>query len=394
VDTPRHETALILSGGGARAAYQVGALRALAELAPRGSALPFPVLCGTSAGAINAVTLAIHADDFRLGVARLIRWWRHVRSHDVYRTDLGSLSRHGMRWLAGVLTGKPGPAEAASMLDNAPLGDLLRGAIDFDRLDGQVADGALHAISINATSYSTGLAVSFFQGNDALRPWRRMRREGHRDRLGVGHLLASTAIPFVFPAAQLGDDWYMDGSVRQLTPLSPALHLGARRVLVLAVGQFSGQREKPADVRSYPSFAQTVGHALSTIFLDNLCADLERLNQLNRIVGAAREDVLARHGIVASHVDALVLSPSQDLGDAAMSHAHRLMGGVRHLLAGLGSTQGTGANLASYLLFEPEYVRTMLDLGYEDAMARRDEIEAFLGGTRPADPVATSRVPA
>lgn len=382
MDTPRHETALILSGGGARAAYQVGALRALAELAPRGSPLPFPVLCGTSAGAINAVTLAIHAGDFRLGVARLIRWWRQVRSHDVYRTDIGSLSRHGMRWLAGVLTGKPGPSEAASMLDNAPLAELLRGAIAFERLDAQIAAGALHAISINATSYSTGLAVTFFQGNESLQPWRRMRREGHRDRLSVEHLLASTAIPFVFPAAKLGADWYMDGSVRQLTPLSPALHLGARRILVLAVGQFSGQREKPTDVHAYPSFAQTAGHALSTIFLDNLCADLERLSQLNRLVGIAHEDVLARHGMQTIHVDALVLSPSQDLGDAAMAHAHRLVGGVRHLLAGLGSTQGTGANLASYLLFEPEYVHTMLDLGYEDAMARRDEIEAFLAGSR------------
>lgn len=379
----RHVTALILSGGGARAAYQVGALRALAELSPRGSPLPFPVLCGTSAGAINAVTLAIHADDFRLGVARLTRWWRRVRYEDVYRADFRSISRHGMRWLAGVLTGRPAPAEAASMLDNEPLARFLGDAIDFGRLDAQIASGALHAIAVNATSYSSGFAITFFQGADALRPWRRTRREGRRDRLGLGHLLASTAIPFVFPAAPLGGDWYMDGSVRQLTPLSPALHLGARRLLVLSVGQFAGQQVKPAGLPSYPSFAQTAGHALSSIFLDNLAADLERLDHINRVAGAVRDDVLASHGIDLGHVDAFVLSPSRDLGESAMDHAGRLPGGVRALLRGLGSTQGTGANLTSYLLFDPVFVRMMLDLGYADAMARREELRAFLGGSWP-----------
>lgn len=384
MDAARHETALILSGGGARAAYQVGALRALAEISPRGAPLPFPVLCGTSAGAINAMTLAIHADDFRLGVARLTRWWRRVRAEDVYRTDLRSLSRHGMRWLAGVLTGKPGPADAASMLDNAPLQRLLGDVLEFERLDAQVASGALRAVAINATSYSSGFAITFFHGADALEPWRRTRREGRRDRLGVDHLLASTSIPFVFPAARLGSDWYMDGSVRQLTPLSPALHLGAKRLLVLAVGQFAGQRATPAGPPGYPSFAQTVGHALSTIFLDNLGADLERLNQLNRVAGVVSDEVLAHHGIALGHVDAFVLAPSRDLGEAAMSYADRLPGGVRYLLRGLGSTQGTGANLTSYLLFDPAFVRTMLDLGYADAMARRGELEAFLAGDRGA----------
>lgn len=375
--------ALVLSGGGARAAYQVGALRALAELAPRGSPLPFPVLCGTSAGAINAVTLAVHADDFRCGVARLTRWWRRIRADDVYRTDLASLSRHGMRWLAGVLTGRPGPDEAASMLDNAPLARLLRDAIDFGRLDGRVGSGALRAIAINATSYSSGFAVTFYQGAETLAPWRRTRREGRRSRLGVEHLLASTAIPFVFPAAQVGGDWYMDGSVRQLTPLSPALHLGARRLLVLAVGGFAGQRVSSSDPARYPSFAQTAGHALSTIFLDNLGADLERLTQLNRIVGAVPRDALASRGISLGHVDAFVLSPSRDLGAAAMAHAHRLPGGVSTLLRGLGSTEGSGANLTSYLLFDPAFVQAMLDLGYADAMARRNELEAFLHGPGP-----------
>jgi NTE family protein len=376
-----HETALILSGGGARAAYQVGALRALAKLMPRGRALPFPILCGTSAGAINAATLAVHADDFRRGVARLTQWWRRVRPHDVYRADLSTLSRHGMRWLADVVTGRPGPDEAASMLDNAPLGHLLHGAIDFASLDARIREGTLHALAINATSYSTGYATTFFAASDSAAPWRRTRREGRRAKLSVDHLLASTAIPFVFPAVRLDDDWYMDGSVRQQTPLSPALHLGARRVLVLAVGQFAGQRAPSASPPGYPSFAQTAGHALSTIFLDNLGADLERLHQLNRLASVCTPDAIARRGLTLGHVDAFVLAPSHDLGEIARLYADRLPAGVRYLLRGFGSTRGTGANLTSYLLFEPGFIRALLKLGYDDAMARREELEAFLAGT-------------
>ncbi|MEO8485620.1 MAG: patatin-like phospholipase family protein [Betaproteobacteria bacterium] len=373
-----HETALILSGGGARAAYQVGALRALAKLTPRGRPLPFPILCGTSAGAINAATLAIHADDFRRGVARLIRWWRRVRTADVYRADLATLSRHSMHWLADVLIGRAGPAEAASMLDSAPLGRLLRDAIDFSRVDARIRDGSLHALAINATSYSTGFAITFFAGATTAQPWRRMRREGRRAELGVDHLLASTAIPFVFPAVAIDDDWYMDGSVRQSTPLSPALHLGARRVLVLAVGQFAGQRNAPTHHPGYPSFAQTAGHALSTIFLDNLGADLERLHQINRLASVTTPDEIARRGLKVGHVDAFVLAPSRDVGEIALAFAAQLPGGVRYLLRGFGSTRGTGANLTSYLLFEPGFVRALLALGYADAMARREELEAFL----------------
>lgn len=375
------ETALILPGGGARAAYQVGALRALARLTPRGGPLPFPVLCGTSAGAINAATLAIHADDFRRGVARLVRWWRRLKTGDIYETDLGQLSGHGMRWLASVLTGRPGPEGAASMLDSAPLRSLLGSALEFERIGANVRSGALHALAINATSYSTGFAISFYQGQLSADPWRRTRREGRRSEIGVDHLLASTAIPFVFPAVRIGTDWFMDGSVRQLTPLSPALHLGARRVLVLAVGQFAGQQSASPEPPGYPSFAQTAGHALSTVFLDNLGADLERLHQLNRLASVVPAGELARRGIRLGHVDAFVLAPSRDLGEAAMSHAGHLPAGVRYLLRGLGSTRGTGTNLTSYLLFEPGYVRALLKLGYADAMARRDELDAFLAAS-------------
>jgi NTE family protein len=194
--------------------------------------------------------------------------------------------------------------------------------------------------------------------------------------------MASTAIPFIFPAVRIDDDYYMDGSVRQITPLSPALHLGARRMLVIAVGQFAGQRPEPASVAAaYPSFAQVAGHALSSIFLDNLGADLERLAQMNRVVGVlspTRIARIARSGLALAHVDAMVLAPSSDIGTLALGYASRLPAGVRTLLRAFGSTRGTGANLVSYLLFDRRFCRAMLGLGYADAMARRDELEAFL----------------
>jgi NTE family protein len=374
-----HEIAVLLPGGGARAAYQVGALRAVARILGRDTAQPFRVICGTSAGAINAAMLAIHADNFRRGVARLLRWWSTMDVDMIYRADLASVAMHGMRWFGSVLVGAGGPKRAASMLDNAPLRALLQRQFELDRVEAQVQSGVLRALAINATSYTTGHAVTFYQGSPAIAAWRRTRRRGEPAAISIDHLLASTAIPFVFPAARVGDDYFADGSVRQIAPLSPALHLGARRILVVAVGQFTGQQPatSPGLVARYPSFAQMAGHALASIFLDNLGADLERLQRLNHVLHLVPEERRKRHPEIA-HIDAFVLSPSRDLGAMAVPYAARLPMGVRYLLHGLGSTEGSGAGLLSYLLFERRYTRALLDLGFRDAMARRDEIEAFL----------------
>jgi NTE family protein len=374
-----HEIAVVLPGGGARAAYQVGVLRAVARILGRGQRHPFRIICGTSAGAINAATLAVHADSFHRGVARLLRWWRAVEVVHVYRADLASVSLYGMRWLASVLMGAGGPKQAAAMLDNSPLGSVLRGDVDLTRVAQQIRDGELWALAINATSYTTGQAVTFFQGSPAIAAWRRTRRRGVPAMIGIDHLLASTAIPFVFPAGRIGDDYFADGSVRQIAPLSPALHLGARRILVIAVGQFAGQTPtaRQREAPSYPSFAQMAGHALSSIFLDNLGADLERMQRMNQVLRLVPSDIQQRHPELAQ-IDTLVLSPSRDLGALAVPYAKYLPTGVRYLLHGLGSTEGTGASLLSYLLFDKRYTRALLDLGFRDALARRDEISAFL----------------
>jgi NTE family protein len=317
-------------------------------------------------------------------VARLVRWWRKIVVTDVYRGDLLTLARHAARLIGNLGGGGHGPRRAPTLLDNAPLAALLRSGMDLARIETHVASGRLRALGINATSYGTGHAVTFFEAAASVPDWRRARRRGERCRLGIEHLMASTAIPFVFPAARVDADYYMDGSVRQIAPLSPALHLGARRILVLAVGQFTGQapplaNQHPRRARQ-PSIGQIAGHALSSVFLDNLGADLERLYQVNRLLRVLPEHEVAQPDFTASNVDVFVLFPSCDLGTFALRYADRLPRGVRYLLRGHGSTQGTGSNLLSYLLFDREFARALIKLGHDDAMARRDELAGFLSG--------------
>ncbi|MBI3149761.1 MAG: patatin-like phospholipase family protein [Betaproteobacteria bacterium] len=370
-------TGLVLSGGGARAAYQIGALRAITHILPRERCAPFPVICGTSAGAINAAMLANHADNIRLGIARLIRLWSRLEVGRVYRSDARGVARTALRWLSSALVG--GSGKTISLFDNRPLRMMLHREIDFSRIDRLIAQGHLLSLSINATSYASGKAMTFYQGAHSLNPWRRTRREGVPAKLSVDHLMASSAIPFIFPAARIGTEYYADGSMRQLAPISPALHLGAKRILVVAVGQLATRSPATDAPTRYPSLAQIAGHALSSIFLDNLSTDIERLQHINKLVSLVPRDDLATRGMNLEHVNVLVINPTEDIARIAVRYAHRLPGPVKLFLRRLGKSDGGGANLLSYLLFDGEFCRALMDLGYRDALARRDEIEAFLG---------------
>lgn len=370
------KTALVLTGGGARAAYQVGVLRAIAEMLPRGAATPFQVVCGTSAGAINASCVAAGAHDFRRAVRRLVGVWRNFHACHVYRSDFVGMARCARRWLVALVVGGIRETNPVSLLDSGPLGELLHRHHDSHAIDRSIASGALTALAVTASGYSSGHSISFFHGERGLEEWQRARRVGIASRIEVEHLMASSAIPFMFPPKRIGHEYFGDGSMRQTAPISPALHLGADRILVVCVSR----RIAHDGVRSsgYPSLAHIAGHALNSLFNDGLEADLERLDRTNQAVAKIPPSALA-NGINLKHVDCMVLSPSKALDQIAMRHLHALPWTVRYFLRGIGAMRRSGSNLASYILFERPFCRALMQLGYEDTVARRDEVAAFLG---------------
>jgi NTE family protein len=372
----KRKTALVLTGGGARAAYQVGVLRAIAEMVPRGSPTPFQVVCGTSAGAVNAVSIAADARDFRRAVRRLIAVWRNFRASHVYRADLIGMARCATRWLVALVVGGLRETNPVSLLDNRPLAELLRRHHDSHAIDRSIASGALSALAVTASGYSSGHSISFFHGERGIEEWQRARRVGIASRIEVEHLMASAAIPFMFPPKRIGHEYFGDGSMRQTAPISPALHLGADRILVICVSR----RANNDVVRSKgcPSLAHIAGHALNSLFNDGLEADLERLDRTNQAVAKIPASALA-NGFELKHVDCMVLSPSKALDQIAMRHLHALPWTVRYFLRGIGAMRRSGSNLASYVLFERSFCRALMDLGYEDTVARREEVAAFLG---------------
>jgi NTE family protein len=371
---------LVLTGGGARAAYQVGVLRAIAKMLPRKAANPFQVICGTSAGAINAVALAIDANNFPYAVRRLTTVWKNFRTHQVYRTDVGAALQCSLRLFSSLIMGGQGRDNPVSVLDNAPLCELLQHSFDFGAIQGHIDAGFLHAISVTASGYTSGQSVCFFQGNESLDNWKLARRAGARVEIGLDHLLASTAIPFLFPPVRVNREYFGDGSMRQIAPISSAIHLGAAKILVIAGGRITD--EQPERVRTDsrpPSLAQISGHVLNGIFLDSLEVDLERLTRINNAIRAMKQGGGNFSGLPLRHIDCLVFSPSQEIEKIAAHYANELPRTIHFLLRGLGARRMSGSNLISYLLFERLYCRALMKLGYRDAMERKAEMLAFLG---------------
>lgn len=366
---------LVLSGGGARGAYQVGVLSAIAELLDRGTPNPFPIICGTSAGAINAAALSANAGNYRTAVRGLERVWSNLTAEQVYRTDLYACLRGIVRWLfSGFTTGRT--PDRSALLDNLPLQRLLTLVVNFKRIQQNIELGHLRALSITASNYATGESESFFQGAPDLADWVRARRKGKRSRIGVEHLLASAAIPILFPAGKVDGGYYGDGALRQLAPLSPAVHLGASRLLVIGVsGNASATRQRV--LAGYPSMAQVLGHVLNSVFVDTLEGDVERLERINHTLSALGERARRKHGISLREVDVLKIYPSRPIDEIAAEHLKELPRTLRFFLRGSGATRSPGASAMSYLLFEPGFTRALIEMGYKDAMGRKDEIHAF-----------------
>ena len=374
--------ALLLSGGGSRAAYQVGVLAGLRELTAPGTPNPFPIVCGTSAGAINALALATHAGDLHAAVGSMLDVWAGFRSHHVMRTDWPGLLAQAWRWSRTNLLGRSGEMTTA-LLDNRPLRELLDQHMRFGCIEEALQAGLLRAVSVSAFDYHSSQSVYFYQSRSRITPWRRHRRIGVQTRLGLDHLMASAAIPLLFPPVLLNRRWYGDGAVRQQSPLSPALHLGASRVLVIGVthrvgsGPAAGQPGPVIKPPPPPSLAQLGGHLLHSTFIDNLETDLEQLERMNFL--ASYQPLGMRNTSEGlRHVDVLVISPSEPLDVIAARHRNALPAGLRLFLRGSGATRSSGSDLLSYLLFEAEYCNELIELGRRDALARASDLRNFL----------------
>ena len=372
-------TGLILSGGGARAAYQVGVLAAIAELLPAGAINPFPVIVGTSAGAINAVSLASGAMDFTRAVEHLTLFWQGFESRRVLRSDWSGVLHQATRFFAHSLLGL-GSHVPVALLDSSPLRDLLQDRINFPGVEQAIAGHHLRAVAVTAFGYSSSQAVTFYQGKGTINGWLRHRRIGMPTALTVEHLLASSAIPLLFAPVKIGEEYFGDGAVRQSAPISPALHLGANRVLVVGVsGNPRGPDLQAGQSHYYnaqqPTLAQIGGHMLNSTFIDSLESDIELLERLNHF-----SRLLPRHSdnLGLSPVEVLVIAPSQPIDEIAARHRHELPAALRMFLRGPGATKTSGAGVLSYLLFEAGYCRELIELGRRDAMAKRDALCQFL----------------
>lgn len=375
------KTGLVLPGGGARGAFQVGVLKAIAELMPPGCINPFQVISGTSAGAINSIVLASKARRYRVAAAELERVWGNFRSEQVFRTDSLTMLKSSLHWLASIVLGGYLVGTPKSLLDNSPLRALLSRNIRFPRIQVAIDAGFLHAVAVTAAGYGTARSTSFYQAAQGAQPWSRTRRIGLRQPLNLDHLMASIAVPMIFPPVSIGGEYFGDGAMRQATPLSPAIHLGADRILVVGVRDETGHPSTdPHSQQKFPSFAQIAGYMLDTLFMDGLYSDLERMTRINQLIDAVPK--ANRSGALKKMraIDTMVIVPSKDLREIAHRHRREMPLPVRALLRGIGGRNRNENRLLSFLLFEQGYTQELIELGYNDAMSEKDQLLDFVTG--------------
>tara|TARA_B110000858_G_scaffold143001_1_gene162381 strand:- start:8572 stop:9708 length:1137 start_codon:yes stop_codon:yes gene_type:complete len=362
---------LLLSGGGARAAYQVGVLRAIAELLATDASNPFHIISGTSAGALNAAALACHAHRFRTAVKLLDHLWRNISSDQIYTSQSGRLLGSASILLLSSFRKKSADVPR-SLLDNSPLSELLQRVLKLNRIQKNIDRGLLDALSITTSAYSTGESVSFYQGIKGLNDWEGPHRIGKRSQLRHSHLMASAALPVLFLAVKIGKQFYGDGSVRQLAPTSTPIHLGAKRLLVIGVS--SNRHKTPLEDKMItpPSISQIIGHMLNSAFVDTLDNDLESLRSMNEVLDHLPKRIRNNRKIRTQQIELLEISPSKEINTLATEFYDELPKQMaKHIKADTSST------LLSLILFEKGFCSALLEMGYEDALAKESEIRKF-----------------
>jgi len=374
-----HKLGLVLPGGGARAAYQVGVLKAIDEITDKGRENVFPVISGTSAGGINAVVLASNALNFTRGVHRLEAIWRNFHVDQVFHSDTSAMARTSARWLGTLASGGMLINNPKSLLDIAPLRNLLERHVQFARIQQAINGGHLDAVGITLSGYSSAHSKTFFQAKSSIRGWKRNRREGIHQRMHLDHMMATAAIPFLFPPVLIGNEYFGDGAVRQFAPLSPPIHMGANRLLVIGV-----RNETPVDLTDeidsidFPTFGSIAAYTLDALFSDGIFNDLERLARINRLLDQADPERTSTTENLRP-IDCMVLSPSADIRFIARDCVKELPRALRLVLRSIGVGPNS-PNLLSYLLFEPAYTRRLIRLGYSDTMDQRSKVSDFLSG--------------
>lgn len=364
---------LILTGGGARGAYQAGVVRGLLDIF-RAEGLDkngfFPIISGISAGAINGAVLASESHRPNFGVDKLCEFWSTLKSSDIYRSDIPSMMGMAMRWMADLSSGGIYNRQlASSLLDSTPLRDYLVEKVDFDQINLNIKNNSLSSFSCSAFSYAENKSICFFDSKENI-IWERDRRRGEKRKIQVEHILASSAIPLVFRAIKIGQSYFGDGALRNMAPISPVIHMGAKKVIIIGVRPKNPQLHK--GLEQYPSPSRIFGYMLNSLFFDSVDGDVERILHINDIL---KSDKILNENI--RKIEILWIRPSMDIGLLAEKMSSNLPRGIRYLLSGIGN-KSEYAELASHILFESEYTQKLISLGISDAKGVAENIKEFI----------------